>query len=244
MRRIAMLMVSLLALTLAVGARAQSRDALPVAAQDALLHVIAHEIGHAVLREFDLPILGPEEAIADDFATVYLHMMLPGRLPAIVAAHARHTMADDDVPGPFSEYRSDRRRAGRAVCLAYGLDPDRHAGLARDFGLGGAAAATCRDFATEVARGWRRTLAPYLMPPDARVTEVGMTVDDGDPMARAFADSPAHAEAERLLRAIDWHSRVTLALSQCDGSAGWSRGERRITVCGAYIARLARHFDL
>lgn len=36
----------------------------------ALVHVAAHEIGHAFLREFDHPVLSPEETIADDFATV------------------------------------------------------------------------------------------------------------------------------------------------------------------------------
>ncbi|MEL6463610.1 MAG: hypothetical protein AAFQ58_01475 [Pseudomonadota bacterium] len=49
--------------------------AAPVTAQEgpqqldgALLHGVAHEASHAVLREFDPPILGPEENIAQDFA--------------------------------------------------------------------------------------------------------------------------------------------------------------------------------
>lgn len=39
-----------------------------------------------------------------------------------------------------------------------------------------------------------------------------------------------------MLAMIDWHSLIRLNVAQCDGSAGWSRNARTITVCGAYIA--------
>lgn len=218
---------------------ARAQDRLPPAAADALLHVVAHEMGHAMLREFDLPILGPEEDIADDFATVLLFLALPDRAGSAVAARARQNLADAEAAGPFSEYRSDAQRAGRSVCLLYGLDPDRHGSLAQDFGLTGDEAATCRDFAPEVGRSWRRILDAHRLPPGTRATEARVTLDDS-PAALAFRAAGLEEDALALLAQIDWHSQVTLAVEACDGGSSWARNGRQITVCSAYIDRFAR----
>ncbi|MGL4236253.1 DUF4344 domain-containing metallopeptidase [Tabrizicola sp.] len=217
-------------------ALAQTEVSLSQATQDALLHVLAHEIGHAFLREFDLPILGPEEDIADDFATVYIHMMLPDRAGAIIEARARQNMADGEPAEMFSEYRGDDQRAGRSVCLLYGLDPERYEDLARSFGLDGETAETCRDFAPEVGRSWRRVIEAYRMPAGARVTEVDANFAD-TPIARAVENSGLMEPAYQLLAGIDWHSSITVAVEPCDSGAGWSRNGRRITICEAYIQR-------
>jgi hypothetical protein len=215
---------------------AQEEITLSERTMDALVHVVAHEIGHALLREFDLPILGPEEAIADDFATVYVHMTFPDRAGAIVSARADQNLADGEETGPFGEHADDDRRAGRMICVLYGLDPERHADLPDRYGMGEDEAATCRDLAPEVGRSWRRLIDVYRIPEGTLVTEVRLTGDDM-PLTRFIADNRLGADAGAMLRAIDWHSQITLAIEDCDGAAGWSRGERRITVCGAYVER-------
>lgn len=233
--------LAVLAASLAV--RAQEEPYVSQRAMDALTHVVAHEIGHAVLREFDLPVIGPEEGIADDFATVYVHMTFPERAAAIVSARADFELADaqggQGEEGRFSEYRHAEQRAGRMVCVLYGLDPERHADLRDAYGMGEDDAESCRDLGPEVARAWRRLLADYRMPEDARVTEVRLTGDD-IPLARLLADSEFAAEARAMLAGIDWHSLVTLSIEDCDGSAGWVRNGRRITLCDAYVERFER----
>ncbi len=204
--------------------------------QDGLLHVIAHEMEHAKMREFDLPLLGPEESIADDFATIYIHLMLPDRAQDIISARARQHLKDNAKAGMFSEYRDDAQIAGRMICILYGQDPDSYAGMADQFGLTGDAANRCRDFATEVGRGWRRIIANYRMPEGVRVTEVGFYAED-TPVVHSLRSTDFLDDAYHLLSAIDWHSRITFAINECDGSAAWSRNGRRITLCAAYIAR-------
>lgn len=215
---------------------AQSSNTLSQSTQDALLHVVAHEIGHAMLREFDLPVLGPEEDIADDFATIFVYQVMPDRAEAIVAARARQNMADGGDAVMFGEYRSDDQRAGRSVCVLYAQDPSRFERLAQQFGLEGDEASACRDFGTEVARSWRRVIDAYKLPEGARVNEAGLRLSDA-PLAQAFGASGARDEAFALLSYIDWHSRVTLTIEECDGSAGWSRNGRRIRICDSYIRR-------
>lgn len=210
---------------------------LPEPVADTLLHVIAHEAGHAVLREFDLPLLGPEEDIAEDFATTFIYLTIPDRAAQIIEARARQHRADGDTPGPFSEHRADAQRAGRMICLLYGFDPERFSDLADRNSMDADSRANCADMAPEVLRGWRRTLASLWIDPDARVTEVGLRVDP-DLEARALANRPLIETALSMLSRIDWHSRVTLDIAQCDGSAGWRRNGRVIFVCSAYIDRM------
>lgn len=219
-------------------ALAQSAVDLPKASTDAFLHVLAHEMGHAFLREFNIPILGPEEDIADDFATIYIYLTLPDRAEAIISARARQHMADGDQPEMYSEYSSDDQRAGRSICLLYGQDPERFEQMARRFGLDGDAAGNCRDYATEVGRSWRRIIDDYRMPDGARVTEAGVDLEE-TPIARSLTDSGALDEAYALLSGIDWHSRITLTVKSCSGSSIWSRNGRRITICDAYVLRFA-----
>ena len=210
---------------------------LPDAGANALLHVIAHEAGHAVLREFDLPILGPEEDIAEDFATAFIYLTLPDRAEAIIEARAAQHLADGDTPGPFSEYRPDVQRAGRMVCLLYGFDPERFSDLAARNGMSDDARRACADFAPELLRSWRRTLAPLWIDETARVTEVGLTVDPD--LQAVAADNAEWGRVVRdMLARIDWHSRISLVLAQCDGSAGWRRNGREIFLCSGYIDRM------
>lgn len=224
------------AMTCAIATAAVAQTTVSRSTENTLLHIIAHEIGHAVLREFDIPILGPEEAIAEDFATVYIHMMLPDRAEDIIRDRARTHLADGDEPSIFSEYRTDAQRAGRNLCLLYGLDPDAYSSLPNAFGFEDDAD-TCRDFGPEVGRSWRRVLSPLLMPDGARVTEAGLRFDE-TPIAAALSNTDVPETALMLLSRIDWHSYVTLYLRDCDGGASWSRNGRTITICDDHIARI------
>lgn len=230
------------ALFLMIAVSPASAQELPPQVGHAILHIIAHETGHAVLREFDLPILGPEEDIAEDFATAFVYLTLPDQAEAIIEARAAQHRADGETPGPFSEYRADAQRAGRMICLLYGFDPDRFAGLADRQAMDADARSTCADMAPEVLRSWRRTLAPLWIDPDARITEVGFRVDPAL-QRQAEANRDLINTALGILARIDWHSRVTLDLSQCDGTAGWRRNGREIYVCSAYIDRMIDQLD-
>ena len=224
------------AVAMAPSVMAQERQKLSQATMDALVHVVAHEIGHAFLREFDLPIIGPEEAIADDFATVYVHLTIPERAEQIVAARADQNLSDGEAAERFSEYFDDEQRAGRSVCLLYGLDPERYENLVERYDMGDEDATVCRDFGPEVGRAWRRLIDAYRIPDDARITEVRLVADEF-PLAQTIVDSELSAMAYDLLSAIDWHSLITLSLERCEGETGWSRNQRKITICDSYVER-------
>ncbi|MEL6888095.1 MAG: hypothetical protein AAFO86_05235, partial [Pseudomonadota bacterium] len=61
---------------------------------------------------------------------------------------------------------------------------------------------------------------------------------DPDLQALAAANAEWGETALDMLARIDWHSRITLELAQCDGSAGWRRNGREIFLCSGYIDRI------
>jgi len=222
------------ALLIASGAQAQD---LSPHAQNLFLRTVAHEMGHAVIREFDLPVLTSEEMMADDFATVFLATHMPDRVVDITNAFVKFEFNDNDQEGFYSEYLDGERRAGRATCLLYGIDPERFGDIAAQMGLDGDDAQNCAQTAPEIARSWRRVMVPYMMPADARVTEVGLGAEPDSRFAPMLRASGTLEDAFDMLALVDWHSMVRLNVVQCDGSAGWARNGRRITVCDAYIQR-------
>jgi len=207
--------------------------------ENVLLHVLTHEMGHALIREFDLPILGNEESMADDFATLYLQRNFPNRVEEILKARADSWLLEADKVSIFSEYSDDAKRAGRAICLLYGVAPARHEDLAKRYGMTAREAAKCRDFAPEVARSWRRVLSDLQMPKDAPVTEVRLIIGKG-PLEHELRQSETLATMQSLLEGIDWHSLITLHADHCDRGALWNRNGRTILLCDNYVQRFEK----
>lgn len=204
--------------------------------ENVLTHVILHEVGHALIREFDLPILANEEVMADTFATVYIVQNMPERSLAIITSRAQSYAAEMDEETVFAEHPDDVWRAGQMICLAYGLDPDQFEQLARDSGMTGDEAANCRDSGPEIGRAWRRMIAPLKMPPNAAVTEVQGQIGEG-PWKDAIVNSNLIDTLQPLMAGFDWHSLMTLHFDNCDTGATWFRNGRKILICDDLITR-------
>ncbi len=200
------------------------------------LHVIAHEIGHAVIREFDLPILSSEEDMAEQFATYVIDQNLPEDAEEIIEDRIASLRIEGDQTSVYSEYSSDVRRAGQIACLFYGMDPGNRTSFAERVGMSGKAKAHCADRGPEIARSWRRVLKDLWLPEGAAVTEVLITHDPSQFMT-AFSSGRTGYGARKLLASLDWHSQIKLDYAQCDGTAGWGRNRRRIHICESYVRR-------
>ncbi len=220
---------------------APAEQALPQFARNVTLHVIAHEVAHAVIREFDLPLLGNEEDTADLFATIYIAQMLPDRAADIVGDRARSWQIEAaenpvDANQLMAEHAPDLRRAYRAICTLYGTDPGKYKTLAQDFGLTEDVADGCADSTPEIMRGWRRALAPVTMPPGQVSNEVRVIYGEG-PLKETMMASGIMEQVADMIRRLDWHSQITLHFDHCDGGATWSRNGRTILLCDEYVMR-------
>jgi len=211
-------------------------------ARDVTLHVVLHELAHALVREFDLPVLGNEETLADAFATHYVVTYLPGRAHDVIGARVTSLMIEaNDVPreewSVSGEHNSDARRAFQIAALAVAADAEKFTDLAEGIGMPRDDIASARDYGAEIHRSWRRILAPLWMPEGQASREVRMSIDPGDNLMQRLCDAGLQDELQAALERFDWHSQVSIRFLQGEGGAGWSRSDRQITVYNEYIKR-------
>jgi hypothetical protein len=211
-------------------------------ARDVTLHVVLHELGHALIREFDLPVLGNEETMADAFATHYLTTWLPDRAVDVLRARVISLMIEArEVPRAEwpvrGEHDNDARRAFQIAALAVAADPARYAPVAKDVGMSEQDLRKARDYGAEIHRSWRRILAPLWMPEGVRSNEARVVCDPESELSEQLVSVGLVAEIESIIRRFDWHSQVTVRFAGGEGGAGWSRSKRTITVPSEYVHR-------
>ena len=213
-----------------------------VFAADVTLHVVLHELGHAVIREFDLMVLGNEETMADAFATPLLTEHVPEHAVRAISARVRSLMIEaSEVPRDEwtvrGEHDNDARRAYQIAALAIAADKEKYAGVAGIVGMSERDIAKACDYGSDIHRAWRRTLSPLMMPAGKISKEARFRADES---TRAFVDAgkPSLASTiESAFQRIDWHSQVTVDFAWGEGRAGWNRSKRTVTVNSEYLQR-------
>jgi Putative metallopeptidase len=213
-----------------------------VFAADVTLHVVLHELGHAVIREFDLMVLGNEETMADAFATHLLTEHFPERAVSAISARVKTLMIEaDEVPRDQwtvrGEHDNDARRAYQIAALAIAADNQKYAGVAGIVGMSERDIDNARDYGSDIHRAWRRTLSPLMMPAGKVSKEARFRADDS---TRAFVEAgePSLASMiESALQRFDWHSQVTVGFVWGSGRAAWNRSKRTVTVNSEYLQR-------
>lgn len=90
---------------------------LATEAEGTIRFIVAHELGHAVVHQYGLPVIGSEETMVDEFAFLALiDSGHTGDLVSVAAWFASHPRADV----PTDDHPSPQRRAAVALCFAIG----------------------------------------------------------------------------------------------------------------------------
>lgn len=88
--------------------------------------ILAHEFGHALIHNFELPVLGREEDAADGIATVLILLAEEGATYAAEAAEFWAAFSGRQNPPQLAEYADnhsfDRQRADNILCWIGGSD--------------------------------------------------------------------------------------------------------------------------
>lgn len=137
------------------------------AAKGATVLMFLHEVAHAVIQGWDLPITGREEDAADQFSTLLLINGIPnGDQMALDGARSFKLLADLEkgLEKDYSDPHSmDEQRFFNTNCLVYGHRPKQYEFLIRNGTLPVERALDCEEEYARVNKAWQTLLRPHLV---------------------------------------------------------------------------------
>ena len=147
----------------------QRRDQLVGFVIGNTLFTLTHELGHGVIGEFNLPVLGREEDAADAFATLALlyvgsdfaHRVLEDAARGLLTLAARDVKLGHE-PAFYDEHGLDQQRAYQIVCFMVGSDPKAFRAVADQAKLPQERQDSCRGDYEQAEASWLRLLEPHL----------------------------------------------------------------------------------
>lgn len=143
-----------------------SGDELDSATVDATRFILHHELGHALIDQLDLPVLGREEDAADGFAAfVAVDLEDDGEL--VIGATDVFGAYDDQTEQLeeadfFDSHSLDRQRFYSISCLVYGADPKRYASVIDGMGFDAERRDGCVEEWDQLEASWRDVLEPHV----------------------------------------------------------------------------------
>ncbi len=132
---------------------------------NAITFVFFHEVGHALVDAYDLPVTGREEDAVDQLSVLVLaDGSDAGDKTVLDAARsfAGETDAELDELAFADEHSLDRQRFYNIICLLYGQNRQKFASLVEDGTLPEGRAERCGDEYARADKAWDALLAPYV----------------------------------------------------------------------------------
>lgn len=131
----------------------------------ATLFTFFHELGHALIDLYDLPVTGREEDAVDQLATlILLEGGEAGENAALNGAWSFLTEEEESEEelAFWDEHSLDEQRFYNIVCWSYGKNPEGFQGLVDDETLPEYRAAQCPAEYDRMSRSWDALLEPHL----------------------------------------------------------------------------------
>jgi putative metallopeptidase DUF4344 len=223
-----------------------------------LLFALLHELAHAAINQFDLPVLGKEEDAADSFAATRLIRIGSAFSDQVVASAAkswflmdRRDRKEGETVPYYDEHGLDQQRAYQIVCFVGGSDQNKFRKLADETNLPDDRRATCANDFRAALKSWDSLLKPHMRAPDQPPTRIDVVYGQAEgrlaltaQISRAINlwENVAHHASD--LHA--WPAPLTLEMRTCGfPDARWFPSQHKLTLCyelGPDLADLYRTF--
>jgi Putative metallopeptidase len=220
----------------------QKRQALVEFVFGNILFVAAHELGHGVLAEFEVPNPGRDEDAADSFAIVTM-LNIGNKFSDRVLVEAakgwyladRRDKKEGEKPAYYDAHGMNLQRAYQIICLMVGSDPEKYKELADIAKLPEERQASCKGDYTFAAWSWETLLKPKLRAPDQPKQSIELTYGEGkgemDVYARVFRDIRfLETLREYIGERYAWPQPFVMVMETCDEvGANWR--SRKLRIC-------------
>jgi DNA-binding XRE family transcriptional regulator len=209
-----------------------------------MLYVGFHELGHAVIQELGLPVLGREEDAADSFATIALLKIGTDFSDNVLVQAARGWFLSDrrdrkegDALQFYDAHGLDKQRAYQIVCLMVGSNEDQFKELADWVQMPASRQDTCAGDYSNAQFSWNAVLKPHLRAPDQPRTKIDVVYEAGagklDVYARSFrAIGFLETIAGYAADLVVWPHPISMVMQSCgDPNAQWKVAVRQEILC-------------
>jgi transcriptional regulator with XRE-family HTH domain len=209
-----------------------------------MLFVGFHELGHAVIHELGLPVLGREEDAADSFATIAMINIGTDFSNQVLVQAARGWFLMDrrdrkegEKLAFYDEHGLDQQRAYQIVCLMVGWNEDRFKELANSVNMPQSRQDSCGGDYSNAEYSWNAALKPFRRAPDQPKSKID--VDYGE----AKGNLEVYARTFRAIRYLEtiagyaaelivWPRPIAIALQTCgESNAQWTPAVRKEILC-------------
>jgi hypothetical protein len=208
------------------------------------LFALLHEIGHVLIAEMKLPVLGWEEDAADTYATLRLLQVGTNFSLHALAEAARNWFLNERrdrqigvKPVYYDEHDLNQQRAYHVVCLMVGSDPVKFKALADANRMPQERQESCAKDFEKATRSWNTVLEPHRRAPDAPQTRIDVEYGDAAAPLAGFARSFREVRiletaAQRSSADFVWPEPFTIAMKSCGRpEAAWDDKTRVLRVC-------------
>ena len=208
------------------------------------LFVLLHELGHVLVTEMKLPVLGRAEDTADTFAalrmlTIGTSFSLRGLGEASTGwfLNDRRDQQTGEKPLYFDEHNLNQQRAYQIVCLMVGSDAAKFKSLADQSKMPKSRQETCKEDYATAAASWDMVLKPHRRASDQPETKISVVYRDAEGRLEGFART---LQAVRILEAVAqrsaaeyaWPNPFTLEMKSCGRpEAAWDDKSRTLRIC-------------
>ncbi len=139
----------------------------PAQASEAILGtwkaILLHEVGHAIVDAYDLPVTGQEEDAVDEFAALSLIASAEGRSVVYLAYFHRARSEDDPSLQAYADEHSlGIQRFYNMLCSVYGYAPEENAWILDRFPEMAARAERCPYEYRQKRASWDALLSPWV----------------------------------------------------------------------------------
>jgi hypothetical protein len=209
-----------------------------------MLFVLEHELGHAVIGELGLPVLGREEDAADTFATVQALAVADAFSFRCVGLAAEGWFMSDrrdrkqgNALAYYGAHALDIQRAYQVVCLMVGFDRKKFNELADKTKLPADRRLSCEADYRNTAGSWEALLKPHMRAPDQPKQTIDVVYQRGegtlDLYAQAFRGIRfLETVAEYAAARLAWPRPLTMEMRSCGvANAHWRGSTRTLTLC-------------
>lgn len=209
-----------------------------------MLFVSFHELGHAVIHELGLPVLGREEDAADSFATIAMLNIGTDFSTRVLVQAARGwflTAGRDHKEGEKLEFYDahglDQQRAYEIVCLMVGSNEGKFKELADWVHMPPDRQDSCGGDYSNAEYSWNTVLKPFRRAPDAPKSKIDIDYGKAKGQLEVY---------ERSLRAIGfletiagyadeliaWPRPIAITTQECgDPNAQWNPEKKVEILC-------------